>query len=207
MSKRTVLFHATLLSLVTAAATARADTIYDFTASDEGAANNFYVEQFFTTPAGPALTNIQVSFLGDPSATTLEAPGTGFLLAGLGTYDGVPTGLNSGVSGFLGQAVGSGGVYSFGSSVTLQPGTLYAFAANAPVSSENVGTKFTDDSLVPAVDGSTVDFATDSNLDQSVDIVITGSVGTIPEPASLGLLAGGAAMLGLLLSRPIRRRG
>ena len=87
-----------------------------------------FVGQSFTVLGSGSFTNIVANFFSDEPASTPLAAGTGFLLST--AYTGSAGALSSSTPGYLGQAVGSGGLYSFGSSVTLVAGTQYFLLSN-----------------------------------------------------------------------------
>jgi hypothetical protein len=88
-----------------------------------------FVSQSFTVLGSGSFTNIVANFFSDSPAASPLAAGTGFLLST--AYTGSAGALSSATTGYLGQAVGSGGLYSFGSSVTLVAGTQYFLLSNA----------------------------------------------------------------------------
>ncbi len=111
------------------AAPARAATIA--TAIGGASFNNAstFVGQSFTVTGSGAFTNISFNFFSDTASTTPTAFGTAFLLNTL--YTGTPGALSSGSTGYLGQATASGGLYNFGSSVTLLAGSQYFLYSSA----------------------------------------------------------------------------
>src|SRR5579862_3066893 len=118
MQKR---FHGivTLIAILAPTTFCRADVIASNRAGTLNLSVSLFVGQEFVTPAGPAEDNLVFNFYSDTSATTPAAFGTGFLLSS--AYAGLPGGLSSSTSGFLGQAAASGGVFTFAPSITLQP--------------------------------------------------------------------------------------
>ena len=108
------------------------DVVAEFLGGPEipATSNSGYFGQSFTTITASPVTNIAFSFEAAPYSTASPyALGTAYLLSS--PYTGLPSGLSSQTPGFLGVATASGGVYSFGSSVTLQPHTQYFLYENA----------------------------------------------------------------------------
>ncbi len=109
---------------------AQAATIYSYQAGVAGGGTNAQAPgQQVTTPSGGPWDSIVFNFYdnsGNPVAL-----GTIFLLSQ--SYSGTASALSSSTTGFIASAVGGGlgGVYTFASSVTLQPNTAYYFYNSA----------------------------------------------------------------------------
>jgi len=143
-----------------------------------------YVGQSFTSVASVPETNIVFNLFSDASpAKTLAAFGDGFLLSQ--QFLGKASNLSSSTPGFLGEAVASGGTYSFGSSVTLQPLTQYFFYENAniPANSITGGASYSGGSFYYSV-GASDNFVNEGSS-QVLNFEVTGSPLQTPEPSSL----------------------
>ena len=105
---------------------AQATTIYSYQAGVAGGGTNAQAPgQEVTTPSGGPWNNILFNFYdsnGNPVALELL-----FLLSQ--PYSGTASALSSSTPGFVASAAGGGlgGVYTFGSAVTLQANTAYYF--------------------------------------------------------------------------------
>jgi hypothetical protein len=102
-------------------------TIASFTGGTAQADNaGDFAGQSFTTLTGSSWSGIAFNFYSFPGTSptsTPQAAGTAFLLSS--SYSGTPAALSSSTPGFVGSATGSGGFYTFGSTVTLAGGTTY----------------------------------------------------------------------------------
>jgi uncharacterized protein with beta-barrel porin domain len=128
--QRSRILAASIAALVAlSGARAQADVVA--TSTGGGGSGTFYFGQSFTTITSVPETNIHLNFYSNVPPTTPSGSGTGFILTT--PYGGAPNALSPATPGFLGQGVASGGIYSFGTSVTLQPNTQYYFYENAQI--------------------------------------------------------------------------
>ena len=115
---------AVALFAIAAVPSATADTLASYTA---GLMKNniygYYFELQITTAPGLPEDHLVFNFYSDVPASTPTASGTLYLLNTF--YGGTPSGLSPSVTGYLGQASGSGSYYTFPTTITLQPGTTY----------------------------------------------------------------------------------
>jgi hypothetical protein len=114
---------------------AQASTIYSYDAGVAGGGTNAQAPgQEVTTPSGGPWDDIVFNFYGGNGNPV--ALGTVFLLSQ--PYSGTASALSTSTLGFIADAVGGGlgGVYTFASSVTLQPNAAYYFYDSALPSSE-----------------------------------------------------------------------
>jgi hypothetical protein len=164
----------------------------------------------FTTTSLVAETNITFNFFADVPATTPAAFGTGFLLSQ--EYLGPASGLSPATPGFLAQATASGGTYSFGSLVTLQPSTKYYFYENAlvPLNSVSGSAVYTGGSFYYAY-GPTSNFLTGFSQGAHANFLVQGTAAlqdatAVPEPRGCNLAGLAALIFGLRHVLRNRRR-
>ena len=121
------------LSIFSSVATTRADTVAQYTGGAVTNISGGYVGQSFTNVSLVPESHIVFNFFTDVPAATPYALGTGFLLSQ--QYTGTPANLSSTTPGFLGEAIASGGFYTFAPNLTLAPGTQYFFYETADIPS------------------------------------------------------------------------
>lgn len=182
-------------------------TIYSYEAGVAGGGTNAQAPgQEITTPSGGPWDDIVFNFYdGNGNPVALE---TIFLLSQ--PYSGTASALSSSTPGFVAEAVGGGlgGVYTFASSVTLQPNTAYYFYDSALSPSEEgnnanfsaIGTGFQG---YGAANGGTSSSYTTRPFAQAFDLTGTSSV---PEP-SLSVLTLMALLALGFLGRKQNREG
>jgi hypothetical protein len=106
------------------AVTALASPIVQYLNGSFSYASFFYPGESFTTPGGGPWTDVSFNFYANIPPTTPLAAGTAFLLSTV--YTGTPAALSSSTPGFIASSISNaGGIYSFDSSVVLQPNTQY----------------------------------------------------------------------------------
>ena len=144
--------------------------------------------QSFTTPNGGPWDNITYAFRRTPA--TSGAFGTAFLLTT--AYSGTPAALSSAASGFLASGGNTAsGIYTFPSSLVLQPETTYYLYANALFDS-NTMLGGSSAGVTLYVAGRLVDNFVPTNGE--LNFILTGTpragspTSTVPEPASVGLV-------------------
>lgn len=173
--------------------------------------------QSVTTGGGGPWDNIQFNFEQclEPSGTsclsTTNAPfalGDLFLLSQ--TYDGLPSGLSSATPGFIAEATTiSGGVWTFASSVTLNPGTEYFFymdtAFNGPEVLYSTANPYAGGQAFEANSGNGPSYGPDDSILSNVDYVftLTGTSTSAPEPGTAVLLV--LVMAAVAGARALRR--
>jgi len=146
----------------------------------------------FTTPGGGPWNSISFNFYSDSPATTPGAVGTAYLLSM--AYAGTTAALSNATPGFIASSTSNaGGIYTFGSAVTLQPNTQYwifsdtAFPFNV-TGSITAGTsaqsEYTGDPFV-------------NSLSNVLNFTLSGGVVAAPEPSTWALT--GVALCGLAL--------
>ena len=197
---RRLLMATVMLGMMAAGRTeTRADLIASNTAGNLTSSASYF-GQSFTTAAGPLETNITFNFFSNSPATTPFAIGTGFLLRQ--AYTGTPAGLSTSTAGYLGMATASGGLYSFGSAVTLTGGTQYFFYENAVIAPGAI----TGGNIIVGAN----DYFTNSSTTSftavtgSTNFAVNGT--TVPEPASALMFGLGLATTGLVCWHRSRRR-
>jgi hypothetical protein len=163
-----------------------------------------FAGQSFTSTAASPETNITFNFFSDSGpATTPAAFATGFLLNK--EYLGLPAGLSSATSGYLGQATASGGKYSFGSAVTLLPNTQYFFYENSliPGGSITAGATYSGGNFYFTTSPN-VGFADGLGASNNLNFQVQGT--PVPEPSSF-ILVGmvGVGFTTLHLGKALRR--
>jgi hypothetical protein len=185
--------------LLLTAPSAQSTTIYSYQAGIAGGGTNAQAPgQEVTTPSGGPWNNIVFNFYdsnGNPVA--LE---TVFLLSQ--SYSGTGSALSPSTPGFIADAVGGGlgGVYTFASSLTLQPNTAYYFFDSALSVAEwgnnanfsSIGSGF--QGYGAANGGISLGYTT-RPFAQAFDL--TGTVAT-PEPAAVVLVSTALLALGAL---------
>ena len=181
--------------LVVFAATTVSGAVLAESTATGGVASIFW-GQSFTVVGGGSFTNLVANFFTDSPAASPLAAGTGFLLSA--AYTGAPGSLSSSTPGYLGQAVGAGGFYSFGSSVTLLSGTQYFLFSNTMMAaSGDVGSPYAGGSAY----GGSGQFPTFSpSPDQDLAFRISGTAASsTPDGGStlalLGLALGAVAVV------------
>jgi hypothetical protein len=125
-----------LLLGLTATASAASVITQNTSGSQATVLSGFYAAQSVTTPTGGPWNTIGFSFeqCATPSGTSCLSTTTNspFALGGLyllsQIYDGLPSALSSATPGFIGfTSTITGGVWTFASSLTLNPSTQYFF--------------------------------------------------------------------------------
>jgi hypothetical protein len=112
------------------AVTAHAGPIVQYLAGTFSFAPGAPEGESFTTPGGGPWNDISFNFYSNIPATTPAAPGTAFLFSQ--PYTGTVAALGSAAPGFITSSISNaGGIYTFDSSVTLQPNTQYWIYNNA----------------------------------------------------------------------------
>ena len=164
---------------------------------------DYYTGQSFTVTGSGSYTNIRFNFFTGTDPITPYAVGTGFLFSS--AYTGLPGDLNSGLSGYLGQAGASGGYYDFGATVTLVAGVQYFFYSNgamAPGLRYNSGTYLGGDQWQTL--NSTTNFASLGSGGDDALFRVTGDavVDRVPDSGTTAAMLG----LGLLGLAALRRR-
>jgi len=153
---------------------------------------NQIVGQAFTVSGTGNYTDITFNFFA-PNETTMEAPGTGYLLSE--EYLGTLANLNSSTPGYIASVAGSDGSYDFGS-ITLTAGDTYYLYSTSGVSSIgqaiNGQISFGYGSLgfFVATDGGNL-----GNDFQVTGTPVTPATAATPEPSTLALF--GTGILGL----------
>jgi hypothetical protein len=144
----------------------------------------------FTTPGGGPWNSISFNFYSNSPATTPAAVGTGFLLSM--AYAGTTAALSNATPGFIASSTSNaGGIYTFASTVALQPNTQYWIFSNTAfpfnvTGSITAGTsaqsEYTGDPFV-------------NSLSDVLNFTLSGGVVAAPEPSTWALT--GAALCGL----------
>jgi hypothetical protein len=140
----------------------------------------------FTTPNAGSWNNITFNFADGPAPAAF---GTAFLLST--SYSGTPAALSPATSGFLASANTAKGIYTFPSTLVLQPGTTYYLYSNAFFGPVTGGPS--------AVPGVTTYFADTLNTNfaptsGALNFLLAGStlaqapLLTAPEPATIWLV-------------------
>jgi hypothetical protein len=161
-------------------------------------AGAFTEGESFTTPGGGPWNSISFNFYSNIPATTPAAQGTAFLLSM--AYAGTPAALSNATPGFIASSISNaGGIYTFNSSVTLQPNTQYWIFSNTAFGISGSTTAGTAAQSLYTSNGGA--FA--SNGLQVANFTLNGALAT-PEPTTALLL--GAGMLALVLQRKTSRR-
>jgi hypothetical protein len=172
------------------AATAQAGPIVQYLDGTFGFASSFTPGESFTTPGGGPWNSISFNFYSNSPATTPAAAGTAFLLSM--AYAGTPATLSNATPGFIASSTSSaGGIYTFGSAVTLQPNTQYWIFANAAFAFTGSTTAGTPAQSLYTSNGGPFDH---SNPSLVANFTLSGVVAT-PEPSSWALT--GVAVCGL----------
>jgi hypothetical protein len=126
-------------------------------------------------------------------------------------YDGLPSGLSSSTPGFVAEATTiSGGVWTFASSVTLNPSTQYFFYMDTAFTGVETLYSFADPypggQAYGANTGNGPTYGADDSPLATVDYVFaltgTAAPSTVPEPGTLTLA--GLALAGLTCVQSLR---
>jgi len=176
--------------------------------------------QSVTTPIGGPWDNLGFNFVQcvDPSGTSClsTTTNTPFALGGLflltQKYDGLPSGLSSATPGFIADtSTIVGGVWTFASSVTLNPSSQYFFymntAFNGPEIVYSNANPYAGGQSFEANSGNGPTYGPDDSVIASEDHVfaLTGDpVGSVPEPGMGALLA--LVLASLVGAQTLRRR-
>ena len=123
------------LAALSITAPARATTIASYTTDNGGAGGGVVIGQSFTTAAGGPWNDLVFSFL---NGSTPVAPDTAFLFSQ--QYTGTVASLSSSSTGFIAEATGSGGAYTFNPSTALAGGTQYWIYLNGDLGVPGVST-------------------------------------------------------------------
>lgn len=180
----------------------------------------FFDGQSVTTPTGGPWDDIGFNFVqcGNPSGTSclagINSPyalGDLYLLTQV--YDGLPSGLSSSTPGFVAEATTIvGGVWTFASSVTLNPSTQYFFYMDTAFSgAENlysIGNPYPGGQAYGANTGNGPTYGPDDSPLANVDYVFaltgTAASSTVPEPGTGALT--GLVLAGLAGAQTLRLR-
>jgi hypothetical protein len=188
-----------LLTAIWCAPRALASTIYSYEAGVAGGGTNAQAPgQEVTTPSGGPWDDIVFNFYdgnGNPVAL-----GTVFLLSQ--SYSGTASALSTSTPGFVADVMGGGlgGVYTFASSVTLQPNATYFFYDSA-LSSGEWGNNANFSAIgagyqgYGAANGGSSSSYTARPFAQAFDLTGTQSV---PEPSTVVLTSTALLALGFL---------
>jgi hypothetical protein len=161
-------------------------------------AGGFTEGESFTTPGGGPWNSISFNFYSNIPATTPAAQGTAFLLSM--AYAGTPAALSNATPGFIASSISNaGGIYTFDSSVILQPNTQYWIFSNTAFGISGSTTAGTAAQSLYTSNGGA--FA--SNGLQVANFTLNGALAT-PEPSSWVLIT--FALCGFrLLARTVVR--
>lgn len=166
---------------------------------------NTNVGQSFTVLGAGNYNGIVFNFYNANGAA--YAPGTGFLLSQ--AYAGTPANLNNLTPGYIGQATGAGGAYTFASNLTLTAGTQYFLYTQAIPLSEGFAATTLDAYAgggAYTITGS--NFAILANVDYNFSVtgnrVVTPPSTNAPDGGSMFALLG-LALLGLAALRRMVR--
>jgi hypothetical protein len=180
----------------------------------------FFEGQSVTTPTGGPWDDLGFNFVqcGNPSGTSCLAGtsspyalGDLYLLTQI--YDGLPSGLSSSTPGFVAEATTiTGGVWTFASSVTLNPSTQYFFYMDTAFSGvEDVYSNsdpYAGGQAYGANTGNGPTYGSDDSplvgVDQVFSLTGDSTGSTVPEPG-LGALTG-LVLAGLVGALTLRRR-
>lgn len=150
----------------------------------------------FTTAAGGAYDDLTLNLFSDQYTSVASAPGTGYLLSQ--PYTGTPADLSSSAAGYLGSVAGSAGYYTFGPTLTLQPGVTYYFYENgssyANVYLHSSPGQFTTLAIASVDFGTTITNASRVFTNDQPTFLLTGDFAPVPEPATCAALAGVATL-------------
>jgi hypothetical protein len=197
-----------MIALLAGQDAAHAATIYSLNAGVAGGGTNAQAPgQQVTTPSGGPWDNIIFNFYdGSGNPVALQ---TIYLLST--SYAGTGAALSASTPGFIASAVGGGlgGTYVFAASVTLQPTTAYYFYSSALTPSEwgnnaNFTPTVAGYTGYGAANGGTSSSYTTRPFTQAFLLQGTEVGATVPEPATLPLVAAALGMLGVWRWRVVR---
>jgi hypothetical protein len=202
--------HATVLTLtlLLLSTSAYADTIAQYVAVTESL-NSFVGQSVTTAAAGGPWNNIIFNWYSDRPATIPTAFGTLFLLNqeyhASSLSDGTPAELSSSTTGYIAEAVASGGQYTFAAGVTLAANTQYFFYTNASGTIFAAGPGTYSGGVFYTTAGAGSGFVTRTTEDVAFLLQGTPVNGTapVPEPASFLLIGSGIATV---MARARKRR-
>lgn len=162
-----------------------------------------YFGESFTTPSGGPWDDLAFNFYSDAPPATLLAGGTAFLLTM--QYLGTPSALGASTPGFVAESTGiSGGQYIFAPGVEVLPGTTYWVYENGAIGAS--GGNAVSGDVAYYTPSASSDFVALSEETGVANFTLDGTVAGVPEPATVGTLLGGLAVLAAVRCRK-RRAG